>query len=234
MNQAPYTLFISDLHLDPRNIGLTKSFLFFMRDHAGAEAIYILGDFFNAFIGEDDDNAYIEQIKASCRAYTQTGGKLYIMAGNRDFLMQHAFAESVCGTYIADPTIHTIYGLKCLLMHGDSLCTDDIQHQKWRNIYTRSWVHGVAHLIPLKIRQWLAKRMRKHSKARKATQDLSIMDTNPQAVLKAITDSNCDYLIHGHTHLPQDHGRRLVLGAWPDADSIIKLEPDHSFTRLSP
>jgi len=205
-----------------------------MQNHQNAEAIYILGDFFNAFIGEDDDSSYVEQIKSACREYTQKGGQLYIMAGNRDFLMQTHFAKSIGAIHLADPSIKTIYGLKCFLMHGDSLCTDDTAHQKWRSIYTRSWLYKLAHLVPLKVRQWIAHKMRKASIKRKSTQPAYIMDVNAKAVLKAITSTNCDYLIHGHTHLPKDHGRRLVLGAWPDPQSIIQLNQDQTFKRLDP
>lgn len=234
MNETPYTLFISDLHLDPRYIKLTEKFLRFMQAHQRAEAIYILGDFFNAFIGEDDNSAFVEQIKAACRAYTLVGGTLFIMAGNRDFLMQSAFAKSVGATCIADPTVTTIYGLTLLLMHGDSLCTDDTGHQKWRRFYTKAFTHRLAHGIPLFIRQWLAKHMRKASMQSKQHKSAEIMDVNEQAVLTALTDSHCDYLIHGHTHLPADHGKRLVLGAWPDAESILQLFNDQTFKRLDP
>ena len=234
MSTAPYTLFISDLHLDQRRIDLTKKFLFFMRAHQQAQTIYILGDFFNAFIGEDDQSAYIEQIKEACRAYTQLGGSLFIMAGNRDFLMQKSFCASIGAFCLPDPTSQTIYGLNFLLTHGDSLCTDDTLHQKWRQFYNQSWVHALAHCIPLCLRLKLAQRLRQLSKDRKSIQPSYIMDVHPKAVLDIMTASGCDYLIHGHTHRPKDHDCRLVLGAWPDHDSIILLNQDQTFKRLSP
>jgi UDP-2,3-diacylglucosamine hydrolase len=234
MNTLSYTLFISDLHLEPRQIDLTKKFLEFMKAHQEAQSIYILGDFFNAFIGEDDQSAYVEQIKAACRRYAQLGGKIFIMAGNRDFLMQDAFCRSIGATCLKDPTLKTIYGLECLLTHGDSLCVDDTLHQRWRQFYNRSFFHTLAHAIPLFFRLKLAKRLRLFSKKRKSTQPQSIMDVHPKAVLDILTVSGCDYLIHGHTHRPKDHGHRLVLGAWPDQNCIIQLNQDQTFLRLTP
>lgn len=235
MTTTAYTLFISDLHLEPRRIDITLQFIHFMRSQTGkAEAIYILGDFFNAFIGEDDDSAYIEQIKAECLSYTKAGGKLYLMMGNRDFLMQQRFAGSIGATYINDPTTVEIYGLKLLLTHGDALCTDDISHQRWRRVYTQPWANWVGHAIPLKLRQKMARRMRRYSISRKQSKASKIMDVNAAAVAAAIKSAQADYLIHGHTHLPNDHGKRLVLGAWPDTGAILQLNAHNTFIRLDP
>ena len=176
MNDLAYTLFISDLHLDSRNTELTHKFVRLLQEHQQAEAIYILGDFFNAFIGEDDTSAFIEQIKACCRQYTQIGGQLYIMSGNRDFLMQQKFSQSISAMCIPDPTIKTIYGLRILMLHGDSLCTDDHLHQRWRRLYSKKGSHRFAHWIPLKIRQHMAKRMRGFSSQRNQKQSAMIMD----------------------------------------------------------
>jgi UDP-2,3-diacylglucosamine hydrolase len=205
-----------------------------MKAHKAAQAIYILGDFFNAFLGEDDQSAYMEQIKEACRAYTNAQGELFIMAGNRDFLMQQAFCASVGASCLTDPTLKTIYGLSCLLTHGDSLCIDDTLHQTWRGFYNRSWIHAFAHAIPFFLRNSLAKQLRRFSKNRKTTQTAAMMDVHPMAVLDCMSASQCDYLIHGHTHRPQDHDRRLVLGAWPDRDCIIKLHANQQFERLTP
>lgn len=235
MTKKNYTLFISDLHLDAKAITLSAHFLMFMKKHAHAEAIYILGDFFNAFIGEDDTDAYIQQIKFACLTYTKQGGLLFIMGGNRDFLMQQAFAQSIGASWLADPTQIQLYGYNLFLTHGDMLCTDDIKHQRWRNIYTQSWSHALGHAIPLTIRQWLAKKLRANSTKRKQQcTNKAIMDVNAKAVLKVLTDSNCDYLIHGHTHRPKDHGKRLVLGAWPDQNAVIQFNDDGEILRLNP
>jgi UDP-2,3-diacylglucosamine hydrolase len=235
MSNLATTLFISDLHLDPRRPDVTQSFMHFMRDATGqAEAIYILGDFFNAFIGEDDTSPFVAQIKAECLGYTSTGGKLFLMAGNRDFLMEQRFAKAIGAHLLADPSMVECYGHTLLLMHGDSLCTDDLAHQRWRGIYTQRWIRRLAHWIPLFIRQGMATRMRRYSTERKTQQPAAIMDVNADAVQQALNETHADYLIHGHTHKPGDHGKRLVLGEWPDKGAIIKLTSDGQFTRLNP
>ena len=221
-------LFISDLHLAPERPAVTRAFLSFLRGHAAqAKALYILGDLFEAWVGDDDPTDLAAQVQTSLGALSQSGVKLYIQHGNRDFLIGRRFIQR-CGAELLDDE-HLVHyqGQTALVMHGDSLCTDDVDYQRFRRkarnpIY--KWC--LAHL-PLKRRQKLASDWRAKSMSANSNKATAIMDVNSTAVDTAMAKHQVEVLIHGHTHRPDQHqvssGQRIVLGDWHDLGWVITM-----------
>ena len=218
------TLFISDLHLDGSRPEITDLFLKFLRGEARhASSLYILGDFFEAWIGDDDDDPHHARILEGLREFTATGTPTYFMHGNRDFLVGEAFARRTGVKLLQDPTVLDLYGSPTLLMHGDTLCTDDKEYQMVRRMLRDpAWQRDYL-AKPLTERRAIAAHARAQSKAHTAAQAEYIMDVNPQAVEDVMQAHGVTRLIHGHTHRPAVHrfksadGKRLervVLGDW--------------------
>lgn len=217
------TLFISDLHLDEEQPAITEGLLAFLaREKAAARALYVLGDLFESWIGDDHDTALIARVCHAFRAFASDGRSLYFMHGNRDFLLGDAFAARCGGQLIAEGSVIELGGTRMLLMHGDSLCTDDTEYQKFRAmVRSPAWQHG-ALAMPLPARLALAAKMRGESRMRNANLAANIMDVNAGAVAAALEASNADILLHGHTHRPAVHqvdlghrqASRIVLGDW--------------------
>jgi UDP-2,3-diacylglucosamine hydrolase len=228
------TLFISDLHLSPERPAIAALFLRFLRDRArGAEALYILGDLFEYWIGDDAGRApEVQPLLAALRALTQAGVPVYVMHGNRDFLLGPGFEQDSGCRLLPDPTVITLYGEPVLLMHGDTLCTDDVDYLKFRAMVRNpQWVQMfLAKSIPERIA--MAREYREVSKAATTTKKPEIMDVNPAAVEAALRDHQVRHLIHGHTHRPAQHqftldgqtARRTVLGDWYDQGSVLTCE----------
>ncbi len=225
------TLFISDLHLDGSRPEITAQFLDFLRKEARiAEALYILGDLFELWIGDDDTDPGKRQIIAALRELTASGVQCSVMQGNRDFLLGPRFsADTGCGL-IADGTVVELYGQPVLLMHGDTLCTDDHSYQRLRRIVRNPLVQwGLLHLS-LKQRHALAGKVRAGSKAHINRTAPMIMDVNDQAVREAFTRYSVSLLVHGHTHRPAIHRlevdglavTRIVLGDWYTQGSVLR------------
>lgn len=226
-------LFISDLHLDPSRPAITKLFLRFLREQRNqAEALYILGDLFEAWIG-DDAVGPDEPVLATLRAFSEQV-PTYFMHGNRDFLIGERFAELTGITLLADPTVVDLYGVPTLLMHGDSLCTDDVQYQQFRQMVRNpQWqAFFLAKTIPERLE--MARMARSESGARNQQIDDYLMDVNQQAVEAEMQRHGITRLIHGHTHRPAVHhfeldGRthtRVVLGDWYDQGSVLRVTAD--------
>jgi UDP-2,3-diacylglucosamine hydrolase len=228
------TLFISDLHLDGSRPDITMQFLDFLSGEAAtAQRLYILGDLFEAWIGDDDPDADKVRVRAALRKLTQGGVGCFVMHGNRDFLIGKRFESDTGVALIEDGTVITLYGRRVLLMHGDTLCTDDSAYQRLRRIVRNPLVQWLLRRLSLVQRQRLAARMRAGSKAHIESADQSspyIMDVNTQAVIEAMQRHNVDCLIHGHTHRPAIHdvqvnGRpatRIVLGDWYEQGSVLR------------
>jgi UDP-2,3-diacylglucosamine hydrolase len=228
------TLFISDLHLDGSRPDITEQFLQFLRDEASlAERVYILGDLFEAWIGDDDPDQDKRRVVAALRALTAGGVRCFVMHGNRDFLLGARFCKDTGTELIDDGTVVTVYGRKVLLMHGDTLCTDDHSYQRLRRIVRNPLVQFVLRSLSLSRRQRLAVRMRAGSKAHIEAADKSmpyVMDVNNEAVANAFRQTGVDCLIHGHTHRPAIHeldvdGKRctrIVLGDWYEQGSVLR------------
>ena len=226
------TLFISDLHLDGSRPETTELFLRFLKEEAHqASALYILGDFFEAWIGDDDDNPHHARIMEGLREVTQAGLPAYLMHGNRDFLIGKRFAERTGARLLADPTVIDLYGTPTLLVHGDTLCTDDVQYQKARATMHNPVVQGVFLALPLFLRRRYAAHLRAKSREHTAGKDQYIMDVNQGAVEATMREHGVRRMIHGHTHRPAVHRfksadgkamERVVLGDWHDQVSELR------------
>ncbi|WP_036111914.1 MULTISPECIES: UDP-2,3-diacylglucosamine diphosphatase [Luteibacter] len=230
------TLFIADLHLDDARPGITALFeQFLASDEArSASAFYILGDLVEAWIGDDDDAELPDRIANATRALRDAGVPVYFMAGNRDFLLGETFATRAGMTLLEDGTVHDIEGTRTLLMHGDVLCTDDVEYQTVRaQVRTEAWKAQVLSM-PLTARRAFAAQARSDSKSRTGRIDETIMDVNQNAVESAMRDAAVRRLVHGHTHRPAVHdftldgdaAQRIVLGDWYDHGSVLAIDGD--------
>lgn len=224
------TLFISDLHLSDERENITELFLNFLEQRASkADALYILGDLFEVWPGDDIIQPdYIQSIK-KIKQLTENGLPIYVMQGNRDFLMAEKFAEVSGVTMIDDPTIINLYNTPILLMHGDTLCTDDIEYQKFRTMVRDPKWKADFFSKPDHERLAMTTKYRKISKTETALKSMDIMDVNQQAVETIMGEKNICQLIHGHTHRPAIHHfsvdnkdmKRIVLGDWYKQGSVL-------------
>ena len=226
----PQTVFISDLHLDPRRPAISALFVDFLQNLPTACAgLYILGDLFEAWIGDDDDTPHYREIIAALRGTTQRGIPIHVMHGNRDFLLGAGFATETGCTLIEDPTCIELGGESVLLLHGDTLCTDDIDYQQFRSMVRNSAWQRDFLAKPLPERRQLAAQVRETSKQRTGEKAPEIMDVNPAAVLATLRAANVRRMIHGHTHRPAVHSldldgapaQRIVLGDWYEQGSVL-------------
>lgn len=228
------TLFISDLHLDGTRPDISAQFLDFLeREARSAEALYILGDLFEAWIGDDDPDPDKRRVIAGLRAVTSAGVPSFLIHGNRDFLIGRRFCRETGIELLADGTVIDLYGRRVLLMHGDLLCTDDHAYQRLRRIVRNPAVQFVMRRLTLRQRQRLAERMRAGSKEHIASMDIAapeIMDVNEDEVRRTFARFGVDCIIHGHTHRPAVHEMqidgheavRIVLGDWYEQGSVLR------------
>ncbi|SFN35931.1 UDP-2,3-diacylglucosamine hydrolase [Izhakiella capsodis] len=231
----PATLFIADIHLSQDEPAITAGFLSFLtREAPGADALYILGDLFEVWIGDDDPNSLHQQVADALRQLNESGVPCYFIHGNRDFLLGQRFARKAGMQLLPAEQIITLYNQRILIMHGDTLCTDDAGYQRFRRQVHRRWLQRLFLALPIAIRQHIANRMRKNSRQANQQKSLSIMDVNQQAVEQVMAHYQVQRLIHGHTHRPAVHrfnlnhvpAERIVLGAWHHEGSMIKVTPD--------
>jgi UDP-2,3-diacylglucosamine hydrolase len=230
------TLFISDLHLDGTRPDITAQFLDFLRREArSARALYILGDLFEAWIGDDDPDPDKRRVIEGLRAVTSAGVKTFLIHGNRDFLIGNRFCRETGIELLSDGTIVDLYGRRVLLMHGDLLCIDDHAYQRLRRIVRNPLVQFVLRRLTLRQRQRLAERMREGSKEHIASMDIAapqIMDVNQDEVRRTFARYGVDCIIHGHTHRPAVHevqmnghaAVRIVLGDWYEQGSVLRWD----------
>jgi len=229
------TLFISDLHLEADRPEIGEQFLDFLDEEAtDAEALYILGDFFEYWVGDDDPDEYYATVKRSLRAFTDTGVPVYFMHGNRDFMIGERFAAETGVTILPEPFALELYGKSVLLSHGDALCTDDTEYQQMRAMTRNPEWQAMMLAKPLEERVAIAKQARALSQERNKTLSESIMDVNPDAVVQVISEYGVEILLHGHTHRPGIHSvevddriaKRVVLGDWYDQGSVVRWDED--------
>jgi len=230
-------LFISDLHLTPDRPAMVELFLELLARRARrAQAFYILGDLFDAWIGDDDNRPPYPEVRAALRGLTAAGTDGYLLHGNRDFLIGRAFAQDTGCTLLADPTLVELAGTPTLLMHGDLLCTDDVAYRRFR------WYAHNPVLKWLFLRRSLAKRRavvenyRRISSQAIAKKAPAIMDVNQGTVETYLRRFSAQRLIHGHTHRPADHTfvldgqpvTRLVLAEWRgDRGELLVISGNH-------
>lgn len=224
------TLFISDLHLDADRPDIGDQFLRFLKEQASeAEELYILGDLFEAWVGDDDPNTHYARVKMAIRKLVDKGVPVYFMHGNRDFMIGTQFANETGVTILPDPYPVRMYGQKALLSHGDAMCTDDAQYQKIRAMTRNPDWQASMRAKPLKERLAIADQARLQSLERTINLDLNITDVNQEEVRKTIIRHGSDVLLHGHTHRPAVHtidlggrkAKRVVLGDWYMQGSFV-------------
>ncbi|UCE89161.1 MAG: UDP-2,3-diacylglucosamine diphosphatase [Pseudomonadota bacterium] len=224
------TLFISDLHLDGRRPQITQLFCRFLAGRAReAESLYILGDLFEVWLGDDMVLPDYAEALAAMAELRGAGVSVYVMHGNRDFLMGTRFADQAGCTLLDDPTVVDLYGNKTLLMHGDTLCTDDVEYQKCRAMVRNPAFQAefLSHTPQERIA--IANDYRARSKAETSMKPEDIMDVNQGAVEQALREADVRQLIHGHTHRQGSHeftldgtsASRLVLGDWYDRGHVL-------------
>ncbi|MCP1375552.1 UDP-2,3-diacylglucosamine diphosphatase [Dyella lutea] len=232
-----HTLLISDLHLDVARPGITDLFERWMASDEvrSADALYILGDLVEAWIGDDDDAELPARIAVATRAVADAGVPVHFMAGNRDFLLGESFARRAGLILLEDGTVHAIQGQPTLLMHGDVLCTDDVAYQAVRRqVRQPAWAAQVL-AMPLDARRAFAAKAREDSRAHTGSTMETIMDVNGGAVAQAMRKAGVTRLIHGHTHRPAVHrfdldgqpAERIVLGDWYEQGSVLRVTPGH-------
>lgn len=216
-------LLISDLHLQEERPDITRAFLDLLATRArSAQALYILGDFFEAWIGDDAMTPYQVSICQALRALSDTGTQVFLMHGNRDFLIGQAFCKAAGATLLADPSVVELGGEPVLLMHGDSLCTRDEGYMKLRRYLRNPLSLWILRHLPLRTRQKLARKLRSESRAQTRMKANDIVDVTPEEVPRVMQQHGVHTLVHGHTHRPAIHklvagdapARRIVLGDW--------------------
>ncbi len=229
------TLFISDLHLEADRPYISDQFLRFLETEAlNADALYILGDLFESWVGDDDPNEHYAWIKQALRKLTKKNVPVYFMHGNRDFMIGDAFAEETGVTILSDPHVAEIHGTKVLLSHGDTYCTDDHEYQAVRKMTRDPQWQAMMMQKTLEERLAFAAQAREASMARGEMLKEEIMDVNPAAISASLSETGASILLHGHTHRPAIHeltidgnpAQRIVLGDWYEQGSVVRWDDD--------
>jgi UDP-2,3-diacylglucosamine hydrolase len=231
-----FTLFVSDLHLAAERPAATRAFVSVLEGLArSADALYILGDLFEYWAGDDDlSEPFNASVAGALRSLSDAGVPVYFLQGNRDFLAQRKFARAAGVTPIGDPTVVDLYGTRTVLLHGDTLCTDDKRYQAFRRRVRSSWFQRLLLLTPLSFRRGLIERTRRVSELEKRVKKTDIMDVNAQAVAQTFRDLRAQRIIHGHTHRPARHlhevdgvtRERWVLSDWYTRGQALKATAD--------
>jgi UDP-2,3-diacylglucosamine hydrolase len=244
INKESVTYFIADLHLAQNRPDITACFLSFLKNDAPkAQTLYILGDLFEYWIGDDDKNPFVVEVASSLNALSLLGTKIYFIHGNRDFLLGRNYAKS-CGMQLLPETdMIDLYGKPVLIMHGDTLCTRDIAYQAFRKKSRSWWWQAIVKNLPLFVRKKIAEDYRKKSASATALKSQEIMDVTETEVIAELELHKSQLLIHGHTHRPKVHdiqannkaAQRIVLGDWYEQGAWLKVTPNsiellnHSF-----
>lgn len=233
MSECAHSLFISDLHLCDSRPQISRLFFDFLETHArSAEALYILGDMFESWVGDDDETSLSCSVVGALRSLSDSGVAVYLMHGNRDFLLAQSFADASGACLLADPTLLDLYGQPTLLMHGDTLCTDDKPYMAFRSqVRDPAWQTGFL-AQPLAVRRTLAQQARSQSEHAQQRKSAAIMDVNHQAVIEILREYAYPRLIHGHTHRPARHHlqvdghacERWVLQDWYDSGGYLRCD----------
>ncbi|WP_116473503.1 UDP-2,3-diacylglucosamine diphosphatase [Zobellella maritima] len=231
---TPATLFIADLHLSQARPDITAAFLRFMAEEAPrADALYILGDLFEFWIGDDEPNPLHTSVSEACRACVEQGTPIYFVHGNRDFLLGREFAGRAGVTLLPEHSVVELYGKPALVMHGDTLCIDDRDYQRFRRITHWPWLQWLFRRLPLSWRLKVADCMRNTSQNANQAKSMSLMDVTQLEVERQMAQYHVELLIHGHTHRPAIHqltldgkaARRIVLGDWYTQGSVLEVTP---------
>ena len=224
--------FISDLHLQPGRTDLANAFYRFTREQLKPDdSLYILGDFFDAWIGDDEDEDFYLTVKKHITDTTSNGNPICFIHGNRDFLLGSRFVNETGIKLLSEPYPLKLHNDNVLLLHGDSLCTDDIEYMQFRRqVRDPQWQQQILSL-PLHQRRLMAAELRAKSKSMTSNKAADIMDVNQQEVKKLFLEYNVSKIIHGHTHRPKRHKiesgeqnlERIVLGDWDKNGWFLKV-----------
>jgi UDP-2,3-diacylglucosamine hydrolase len=227
------TLFISDLHLAASQPGIGEQLLGFLSGEAReAEALYILGDLFDVWLGDDDPNPYCAAMKSALRELVDAGVPVNFMHGNRDFMIGETFASETGVSILPDPVVVKLYGQDVLLCHGDALCTDDVHYLELRAMTRNPEWQAMMSAKSIEERIAFAIQARQESIARGESISDEIMDVNQDAVVAILREHGVDAMLHGHTHRPAVHevdmgdrmATRIVLGDWYEQGSVVRWD----------
>lgn len=228
--------FISDLHLSEQRDDINQALLQFLSNITDqTHALYILGDFLEYWVGDDHPCKWFKPIQDKLKYISEHICPIYFIHGNRDFLIGKKFADRCGMKILAEPSVVNLYDQKVLIMHGDSLCTQDESYQQFRKWVRKPWLQRLFLLLPLKTRLNIFGVGRKKSKQKQQNMnDMSILDVSATAVSDVMKQYEVRLLIHGHTHRPAIHqnaceqniGTRIVLGDWYDHGSILEVNED--------
>ena len=226
-------LFISDLHLHPSRPAVTDLFVRFLEESAdAADALYILGDLFEVWIGDDDPDPHHRRVIDALRAFTHAGPDCFVARGNRDVIIGRRFCNETGSRLLDETTVIELYGARVLVSHGDELCTDDHSYQRFRR-RTRSPTWRALWLaLPRSVRRYLAQHARRRSQADTALKPEDIIDVSMEAVEAAFIEHRVTTMIHGHTHRPgvfelellRKTRTRIVLGDWYEQGSVLRWD----------
>ncbi|WP_256383015.1 UDP-2,3-diacylglucosamine diphosphatase [Photobacterium toruni] len=229
------TLFISDLHLSAERPDITACFLRFMAEETHhIDALYVLGDLFEMWIGDDEDSPFLRQVKQAFKTLTDAGTPCYFIHGNRDFLIGKRFSRQTGITLLPEHTVVDLYGTPTLILHGDTLCIEDQAYQRYRKKVHNPVIQWLFARLPLSYRVKVGDKFRSNSGKNNQTKSQSIMDVTQTEVVRVMRDANVTQMIHGHTHRPDIHdfdidgmpAQRIVLGDWYDHGSVLIYDHD--------
>lgn len=235
-NQQQVTYFIADIHLTQNRPDITACFLRFLQSEViQAEKLYILGDLFEAWVGDDDDSELAKTVAEALTKLSSTGTTIFYIHGNRDFLLGKHYAQKSSMNLLPESTLIDLYGKKTLIMHGDTLCTRDVDYQKFRKKSRSWWWQALMTSLPLSLRKKKAENYRKRSAAATAIKAQEIMDVTETEVIQCLEQVHSQLLIHGHTHRPAIHhilvngdsAQRIVLGDWYEQGAWLKVSPNN-------
>lgn len=226
-------LLISDLHLEQERPDISRAFLHFLESRAPqAQALYILGDFFEVWMGDDAITPFQRSIAHALHQLSERGTRIYLMHGNRDFLLGKDFCREAGCTLLPDPSVIELNGERALLMHGDSLCTQDAGYMKLRRWLRNPISLFILRNLPLSTRQKLARKLRNESRTQTQLKACDITDVTPDEVQRTMSHHQVRTLIHGHTHRPATHSlqingqgaQRIVLGDWDSKAWVLQVD----------
>lgn len=232
---SAFTYFIADLHLSAEREDINQCLFEFLREKAPhADALYVLGDLFEVWIGDDDQNSFTLSIAKAFYNLSQSGVPVYFIHGNRDFLIRERFANQAGFKLLPEQVVINLYGQGTLIMHGDELCTQDIEYQAFRKKARSWWWPRIMLSLPLSTRRKLSRKARDISKQTQSKLTPEIMDVTHEAVQRTMEKYSIQRLIHGHTHRPAIHefivnnqaAQRIVLGDWYEQGSVLKVTED--------
>lgn len=238
------TYFISDLHLSEERPDISGAFFTFLKQHidCATDALYILGDFFEVWVGDDYQTPLTQQVASELNKLAQQGTAIYFVHGNRDFLLGKNYAATAGIQLLPEQSLIDLYGEKAVILHGDEMCTQDVEYQKFRKKSRGWWWPKLMLTLPLWYRQSVAKKARAKSKLSQQGKTQQILDVTDEAVLAMFEQFKVNLMIHGHTHRPNIHQystaqntcKRIVLGDWYDQGSYLLVTAEEKKLVFTP